>query len=611
MNTCENDACYANISDIMSYFKRKSQSGFLFCSCNNQAYIKQLNQQIIERAKALGLNIAEVYISYDDRDTFPDKIREAAEATPKGIIVNNLDELIFRSEGKVLREINFSREILIDIGIRLLFWLSEENISRFANNAPDFFIRRDRNVIRFADPTGQTQMRRLEEFYDFRFKEKQKYEKLRLTTESLERQLEEAKNRGYSDERIAKEIVADLISIYLEVYLRNEAFELFKKYENYLNNSFKHLELLADLHDRVGKWDKAIEYYLQSEQIKKENNDRLGLGKIYTNIGRIYRKKGDWRTSLDYLLKSEKILLEPGIGCQAELSYTYNSIGLVYSNRRQLDEAIKYFLKAEEILIEYVKKSDHVEDEAHIELGYTYNNISIIYTQKGEWDQALKYCLKAEQIMKEIGALPGLGWSYNGMALIYYLKDELDKALEYHVASEKIMIEINDRPGLAWAYRVKALIHSKKKEWKESLDNFIKSEKIMLEVGIKAGLARNYNNIGAIFDKKSDWDKALGYYLKSEKISLEVGDRAGLAYTYFNIGTIYLEKKDNEKANRYLPIAGYLAKTLGMKHGFSQMEWALTPLINELGEGKFMELGKKLYEEKMAEFEQGGLPPCS
>ena len=124
MNACENDACYANISEIINYFKCKPQSGFLFCSCNNQAYVKQLNQQIIQRAKALGLDIAEVYISYEDRDKFPDKIRETAESQPRkpnGVIVNNLDELIYRSDGKFLREINFSREILIEIGLAVLF----------------------------------------------------------------------------------------------------------------------------------------------------------------------------------------------------------------------------------------------------------------------------------------------------------------------------------------------------------------------------------------------------------------------------------------------------------------------------------------------------------
>lgn len=107
-----------------------------------------------------------------------------------------------------------------------------------------------------------------------------------------------------------------------------------------------------------------------------------------------------------------------------------------------------------------------------------------------------------------------------------------------------------------------------------------------------------YNNIGLIYSNKGEWDKALEYYLKAEKIRIEVGDRAGLGTTYFNIGTIYLEKNDKEKGNNYIILAGYIAMILGMRHEFSQMQWALGPIIKEIGEEGFREMGKRLYEGK-------------
>ncbi len=98
-----------------------------------------------------------------------------------------------------------------------------------------------------------------------------------------------------------------------------------------------------------------------------------------------------------------------------------------------------------------------------------------------------------------------------------------------------------------------------------------------------------------------NWQTALEYFLKSEKIMIEVGDSAGLVPTYFNIGTAYQKKKETEKANHYLILAGYIAKVQGMKHELSQMAWAFDPLIEKIGDEKFMERGKEAAREILGE----------
>ncbi|MBI4595413.1 MAG: tetratricopeptide repeat protein [Candidatus Tectomicrobia bacterium] len=132
--------------------------------------------------------------------------------------------------------------------------------------------------------------------------------------------------------------------------------------------------------------------------------------------------------------------------------------------------------------------------------------------------------------------------------------------------------------------------------WDEGLylHNIILEEKDRIE---KRLLGRAYNNIGGIYDNKGEWDKALEYYLKSEKITIEVGDRAGLVSTCFNIGILCRENGD-KKGKNYIILAGYLSIMLGMRHEFSQMQWALGPIIKEIGEEKFIKLGQRLSESK-------------
>jgi len=185
-----------------------------------------------------------------------------------------------------------------------------------------------------------------------------------------------------------------------------------------------------------------------------------------------------------------------------------------------------------------------------------------------------------------------------------------NKAADYYLKKLKVGFDVESlsnavhhlRVGKQYS-RIADLITDYAKEmnvkgfWDELvyLHNIILEEQQSVEKKLQ-GTA--YNNIGLIYDNKGEWDRALEYYLKSEQIRLEVGNRAGLAYTYFNIGTIYQEKQDKERANQYLIIAGYLAKTLGMKYEFSDWQWALGPVIEELGEEQFMELGKDLCEKR-------------
>jgi len=394
----------------------------------------------------------------------------------------------------------------------MVFWLSEENISRFANQATDLFNRRDRSVVSFSDLSGvPASMERLDGFYELGFKSTEDYSSLKLKIGLMEKQLQEARKKNYSEERIAIEIAADLIELYLKASLYPEAFQLFEDYHSYYENAanIKFINLCGRIYYKKSEWDKALTYFLKSEQILIEVGDKAGLGTTYNDMGRIYYKKGQWDKALAYFLQSEQICLE-----------VCNQYGL----------------------------------------GRSYNNIGFIYYNKGQWDKALTYFLKAEKIRFEAGDKAGLAYTYNNIGRINYKKGDLDKALAYYLKSEQIKIEVGDR----------------------------------------AELGPTYLGVGLIYFKKGELDKALMYFFKSEQIRIEVRDLSGLGWTYFNIGTFYLEKQNKKKADEYFILAGYIAKTLGMKYEVSY-KWLseLNPLIEEMGEERFMEEGKRLLEERM------------
>ncbi|MCP4352314.1 MAG: tetratricopeptide repeat protein, partial [Desulfobacterales bacterium] len=341
----EQDEFIINLRKITNFFRYTLESGLLFCVCTNQVFVKQINEQIKARTSGLGLNVRELYISPDDIDIFIPIIRQAANENPDGIIINNLDELILVSKGSFLEGINLAREILLDLDIPMLFWLSERNVSLFANKAHDLFRRRDRGVVYFSDLSGSSGMDRFKESYSREYMSSEDYNSLNLKIGLLEKQLGEAEAKQYKEKRIATEIVADLIKLYLKVFLRHEAYALFEKYGKYFeDDNIKYVDLKADLYYDICMWDKALEFYLKSEKISLEVGDKAGLSQTYNNIGLIYDNKGDWDRALEFYLKSEKIVIE--VGDKAGLGPIYNNIGLIYRKKSDWDRALEFYLKS-------------------------------------------------------------------------------------------------------------------------------------------------------------------------------------------------------------------------------------------------------------------------
>ncbi len=210
----------SHITKIANFFGRASGSGFLFCSCNLRAIAREINRQVAKRTGQTGMRIGETDILSCHSGGFLTEIRDAARERPDGLIISNLDQLIRQTRGKIVTEMNMARELLTDLGVPMVFWLSEKNIPLFANQAPDLFLRRDRSVLRFSD-------KRLERFHTDD-EAPGDYGHLKVKTALLEKQLEAAEKNGDQ----ARHITADLISLYLKAGLYEPADTMFEAYRS-------------------------------------------------------------------------------------------------------------------------------------------------------------------------------------------------------------------------------------------------------------------------------------------------------------------------------------------------------------------------------------------
>ncbi len=322
------------------------------------------------------------------------------------------------------------------------------------------------------------------------------------------------------------------------------------------------LSVKGEYFTRQYHWNQALDCYHKSEHISIAIDDKVGLRHTYSQIGRMYFKKGACKLALDYCCKSEEICLD--IGDKTSLGQTYYSIGEVYIKKGEWDKALEYCQKSERIRLE-------IGDQ--MGLGWVYHNIGFIYSNKSKWEQALNFYQKSERVRLEIGDQMGLGWTYHDIGLIYSKTGNWEQALEYYRKSVKTRIEAGDRAGLGWTYHNIGSVYRHKEEWQYALSYYEKSERVRLEIGDQKGLGWTYHDIGLIYSKTDDWEQALNYYQRSGQIFADVDDRVSLGCTDRDIAIVYYHLNDN-KAIRYIEQSVATFEKIGAKHGLEKaLEW--------------------------------------
>jgi formylglycine-generating enzyme required for sulfatase activity len=191
-----------NVSKILRFFRNIRGSGFLFCACDNSALVRQINRYVAGKA-GIDFIIKDIYLTTENVEDFIQHIRSAATKKIHGMIINNLDELVIISKRKIIDYLNVSREILISLNVPILFWLSEEHISLFANRAPDLFTRRDRSVLTFSEKSVQTEIEQIDSaIHEHTGQKNQLSEQVfKITLTSLKAQKDEMQNMLKAVER--------------------------------------------------------------------------------------------------------------------------------------------------------------------------------------------------------------------------------------------------------------------------------------------------------------------------------------------------------------------------------------------------------------------------
>ena len=296
-------------------------------------------------------------------------------------------------------------------------------------------------------------------------------------------------------------------------------------------------------HEFIDNYEKAIKFYQLSEEILIEviGDNNPNLGKIYSNIGKIFSDKGDYENALFYYNKTLKLEQEKLGKHHPSLSSTFNNIGTLFRYKGNYDKSIYFLNKALNIsLICY--------GAYHPETAAIYGNFGVIFSDKEDHEKALEHHLMALEIkLNNFGEYhQKTAISMNNVGLSYKSKGEYNSALKYYL---------------------KAL----------NINQIIFGEETSHTV-------TNYSNISGLYLKLEDHKKSLEFCEKSLKVSLKVfGNKhhqTGIIYN--NLGSVYIARKEMNMAKKKYELAfNILSKKLGVDHPNTQFVKNKLDLIND------------------------------
>ena len=118
----------------------------------------------------------------------------------------------------------------------------------------------------------------------------------------------------------------------------------------------------------TGNFQKSVDYYQRTIEIRKEFNDQRGAAITMTNLANAYTQLGDYQKAINIYKEAGEVFRE--IGFNRGIASTLIGMALIYENLRQFSTAL-------EALHEYLRIS--LEENNLAEVANAYNNIGILY----------------------------------------------------------------------------------------------------------------------------------------------------------------------------------------------------------------------------------------
>lgn len=229
-------------------------------------------------------------------------------------------------------------------------------------------------------------------------------------------------------------------------------------------------------------------------------NDKISKVKLLSNIALCQRVMGKYQTALQNYLDA----LDTGneVGDETLIAEIKNSIGNVYNYIGNLDKAIEYYRSALSIRIK-LKDS--------LGIARSYNNIGNVYKVKMVNDTALEYLEKSLLLKQKLGDRNDMVASLKNLGSVYMNLGQYETALNYYESAANIELSVGNSAGFAHTQLLSGEVYVKTKELSKAMLNLSSSLNFFQRTNTPHYVMRCYQLLAEVYKLEKDFEKACLY----------------------------------------------------------------------------------------------------
>jgi len=240
------------------------------------------------------------------------------------------------------------------------------------------------------------------------------------------------------------------------------------------------LNSLGNVSKRAGNYRESLEFFLTSLLIYTELNDSVRIATVTGDLGLLYQDMGEYEKSLQYNLQALELRKKLYVDNKFIL-FNLMNIGTVYTLNKNNPKALQYYQEAISLIDENTSKHNQAQ---------LLHNVAGVYNSMKKYNSAKYYYLRALEIKEEIGEQDNIipTWLGLGGILVYegnYKEGQEYLLKAYNLAKEQGSLKKLRKASeyLVWAYEIKkdyknALYHQKM--FQRISDSLLGIEKIKL-----------------------------------------------------------------------------------------------------------------------------------
>ncbi|MCS6820924.1 MAG: tetratricopeptide repeat protein, partial [Microscillaceae bacterium] len=309
-------------------------------------------------------------------------------------------------------------------------------------------------------------------------------------------------------------------------------------------------------------YQKAIEYYLNDDNLTMVFVSYINLGETYNSLGRFEKARQSLNKGYQFYQELEKDklknnpnlwkVLQPYAGlCLRNLADSYYSMS-------QYEQALQSYQKA----LTHFENDKEANQKKLGRKAATYIRIAKVYNQLGQTEkrkQTLQEALKIAQNLEDKSYLAEI---YKTMASMYFENREYQLAKEFYLKAKETFTQLNDKSELVYALANLANLANLDNDLKQAENYINQALKIAQEINDEHALSICYRKLANMEMTQGNPKKAQTNLEKALAIAQKSNDKQEEGQILIAIGFSYTTQGNFTKGKEFYQKAQALAQNI-------------------------------------------------